>query len=600
MPAENDKPDYIDDSEKVSPEGIKRAVKYLIYRDINNYLSQASEGLTETLEPAKTLFDNLSLLIDSLKSSLSSDYIILLMPADAGLDQLTVRAAVPSAAPDFFAPTYQVDEEAWNSLGQKRGVGVEIFTSNPSSLEKYNFDLPIVTNPTSEIVIIRVGDYAANIKFILIFARDVKSTKPTYRQDLRDVFDLLVVRLHEIYNLTLHRLRDLEYDRDRSRFIQDIMHQLTSSLSAIGTNVNRILLSGKTYEHEEALRRLQELVYSFQGYTQTFSLASSAEERSILDVYTEEFELFTGQDWVELIQRNCNSLVDKASYYKIDGPRLDYSSFETLSGVYIKPQLFNLVIFNILDNAVKYSKQDVNSPIRIFAEEQAGQITIHVVNHGIPLQQDNTDLIFERFFRSDEAQQHEPNGTGVGLYLCHQIVRLHDGSITVLPSAPSPQIPGAHEVTLTVQLPVAEVGVVQVKPQEPQQTTILCVEDEDWTHQAVIDTLRDHFDVRLARTASQALAILEKDHAAIKLILLDIRLKGGTKPLNPLAGDKGGIELARVILQEQAYDIPVIGITAYNSPQIGKEMLDLGVKKVLHRANTTLEDILETIEEYLE
>ncbi len=292
--------------------------------------------------------------------------------------------------------------------------------------------------------------------------------------------------------------------------------------------------------------------------------------------------------------------MDKASYYKIDGPRLDSSRFEIQSGVYIKPQLFNLVIFNLLDNAVKYSKQDVNAPIRVSAEEQDGQITFYVTNYGISLQQANTERIFERFFRSDEAQHHEPNGTGVGLYLCQQIVRLHGGSITALPSTPSSQIPGAHEVTLMVQLPVTAVEIVQEKPPEPQQTTILCVEDEDWTHQAVIDTLREYFDVRLARTTSQALTILEEEPDAIRLILLDVRLKGGTQPLNPLVGDTGGIELARTILKELGYDIPIVGITAYNSPQIGKEMLDLGVKKVLHRANTTLEDILETINRYLQ
>jgi len=87
------------------------------------------------------------------------------------------------------------------------------------------------------------------------------------------------------------------------------------------------------------------------------------------------------------------------------------------------------VFNNILKNAIAYS--DENSVIDISAGQQDKNIVITFTNQGNPIPQAKLDAIFEKFYRLDSARSTNTGGAGLGLAIAKEIVKAHDGTITV-------------------------------------------------------------------------------------------------------------------------------------------------------------------------
>lgn len=594
-----------------SREDIKRTIKHLKYTKLNEQLSVAMEGINEAHEPIKRLFSNLRTLLYGVAHEIEADYAVLLSPRqtqalDPGdSDSLTISAVYPHQTDLLPELHFTLTEADWEALTDHRGF--KIYSDAKAARFHETTLHGVLPDMLGEIetAIIGVGEVDNPARFILIFSHSLEDLNrdARYRDDLQDLFALLTLWLHQIYNLTLHRLRERQYDEDRSEFIQDVMHQLTGSLSAISASVER-MVSGRERDFNASLQRLYQRVHMFQSYTQTFSLAASTETRAITDVYGEEFEDFTGTDWLQLIRRNCDFFLDKARVYRIDGPRPIAESFQDLPKTSVKRQLMELVIFNLVDNAVKYSQPHADVPIMIEAHMSMNDsaIMIDFVNHGLPLSVEDTTKIFERYQRSDGAQRSEPNGTGVGLFLCRQIMRLHNGDIEVQPSRPSALYPGAHQVRFRMRLPVvAPNSSVEMSREDTLQSTLLVIEDEIYRHEDLILTLQETFNVQVLQNSEQALNYLAKprQREQIKAILLDIRLTNNPSHNAP-SGSMAGVELTHLLTHDYGYEIPIIGITSYNSGKIHREMLNAGAKKVLPRSSITLDALIEAIREYME
>jgi|AGTN01.3.fsa_nt_gi PAS domain S-box/PAS domain S-box/PAS domain S-box len=86
------------------------------------------------------------------------------------------------------------------------------------------------------------------------------------------------------------------------------------------------------------------------------------------------------------------------------------------------------VVLNLLDNAIKFTPSGGN--IKVWGEETPNQVTIHVKDTGIGIAENELQKVFERFWRSEKGKG-QAVGTGLGLYLCQQIVDAHQGDITV-------------------------------------------------------------------------------------------------------------------------------------------------------------------------
>jgi two-component system phosphate regulon sensor histidine kinase PhoR len=87
------------------------------------------------------------------------------------------------------------------------------------------------------------------------------------------------------------------------------------------------------------------------------------------------------------------------------------------------------VIFNLLDNALKYSKDEAD--IRIHLEGDSKNVTLRVEDNGIGIPAVYQDRIFDKFFRVPHGDTHNAKGYGLGLSYVAQVVQKHQGRITV-------------------------------------------------------------------------------------------------------------------------------------------------------------------------
>lgn len=93
------------------------------------------------------------------------------------------------------------------------------------------------------------------------------------------------------------------------------------------------------------------------------------------------------------------------------------------------PALLELLISNLLDNAVKYSPK--TTTIDLIAQTFHHRIELRIADHGPGIPAAEKRRIFERFYRSGPEELRTAKGTGLGLFLCRRIARYHKGSISV-------------------------------------------------------------------------------------------------------------------------------------------------------------------------
>ncbi|MGZ4985533.1 MAG: sensor histidine kinase [Chthoniobacterales bacterium] len=103
------------------------------------------------------------------------------------------------------------------------------------------------------------------------------------------------------------------------------------------------------------------------------------------------------------------------------------------------------VIYNLLDNAVKYSQPE--GKIRLQAERVDHSVRISVSDEGVGILARDLPRIFERFYRADKARSRQLGGTGLGLSIVKHIAQLHGGSVEAASE------PG-HGTTISIVLPV--------------------------------------------------------------------------------------------------------------------------------------------------
>ncbi|MEX2292356.1 MAG: ATP-binding protein, partial [Acidimicrobiales bacterium] len=86
-------------------------------------------------------------------------------------------------------------------------------------------------------------------------------------------------------------------------------------------------------------------------------------------------------------------------------------------------------IYNLLDNAVKYSNS--GSSVSVSALTDGRSVEVRVADHGVGVPRRDLERVFERFYRVDRARSRETGGTGLGLAIVRNIAENHGGSVHV-------------------------------------------------------------------------------------------------------------------------------------------------------------------------
>ena len=128
----------------------------------------------------------------------------------------------------------------------------------------------------------------------------------------------------------------------------------------------------------------------------------------------------------ELVEGVINTFTLKV---EASGGKIDSSLAATSSKVYVDEMHLTNVVFNLMDNAVKYKKEDVDIHLNVRTWNDATHVYLSIADNGIGIKKENLKKIFEKFYRVHTGNRHDVKGFGLGLAYVKQIVDLHKGTI---------------------------------------------------------------------------------------------------------------------------------------------------------------------------
>jgi signal transduction histidine kinase len=88
------------------------------------------------------------------------------------------------------------------------------------------------------------------------------------------------------------------------------------------------------------------------------------------------------------------------------------------------------VVYNLVDNAVKFSHND--SAIEISTSEKGNKVFVSVKDHGVGIAADKIKKIWERFYKTDSSRGRDRKGSGLGLSIVKEIIQAHGEEINVV------------------------------------------------------------------------------------------------------------------------------------------------------------------------
>lgn len=97
--------------------------------------------------------------------------------------------------------------------------------------------------------------------------------------------------------------------------------------------------------------------------------------------------------------------------------------------IYGDQDLLHQVLYNLIENAVKFTNNDGYIQFRVI--DGIDRTCIQIENSGAGIDAEELPMVFERFYKTDKSRSKDKNGMGLGLYIVRTIIKLHGGDITV-------------------------------------------------------------------------------------------------------------------------------------------------------------------------
>jgi two-component system phosphate regulon sensor histidine kinase PhoR len=211
-------------------------------------------------------------------------------------------------------------------------------------------------------------------------------------------------------------------DTAKSEFVALATHQLRTPIAAIRWNVELLQKNIASAETEKQLRYLEKVernVFRMINLINDFLSVSKLE----MGTFAAQEEDFNLTEFFDSIQ---DEYAEKITTKQITLDRLDLPP-----GAVIKTdsRLFHIIVSNLVSNAVKYLV--LNGTLVLSYQIIDDTLQIVVADNGIGIPESEIDNLFTKFYRASNAQSHQTEGTGLGLYVVKQSVELLGGTISV-------------------------------------------------------------------------------------------------------------------------------------------------------------------------
>lgn len=206
----------------------------------------------------------------------------------------------------------------------------------------------------------------------------------------------------------------------RKRLTSDMAHELRTPLTNLKSHIEALL--DKVFEPTDEIltgfhEEIQRLIKLVNGLNDAAKL-----EQTTTILNKSKFNLS-----LEL-EKIINSF---KPLYETSGLKI-YSKLATNLEIFMDKDKFKQVIYNLLSNALKYSKE--NGEVLVTLKSFANTIIIEIKDNGIGISEKDLPFIFERLYRSDESRNKNTGGAGIGLTIVKNIVEAHKGTIKVTSS----------------------------------------------------------------------------------------------------------------------------------------------------------------------
>ena len=230
---------------------------------------------------------------------------------------------------------------------------------------------------------------------------------------------LLITFIFTIYII----FRQKRYTEIKNDFINNMTHELKTPISSISLAAQML--------NDDAVNKTPAMLKHLGGVVNDESkrlrfLVEKVLQMSMFDrkkVGFKKKEL----DLNEMVEMAAKAFELRVSH---TGGRV-FTQIEAVdSAIFVDETNFQNVIYNLLDNAVKYRKQDepLNIYMRTWNDDE--WLYLSIEDTGLGIKKENLKRIFEKFYRVHTGNVHDAKGFGLGLAYVKKIVELHDGSIT--------------------------------------------------------------------------------------------------------------------------------------------------------------------------
>lgn len=203
----------------------------------------------------------------------------------------------------------------------------------------------------------------------------------------------------------------------KNDFIGMVSHELKTPLTSLSAilqvlnlklkNNSDAFIAGAVDKAGKQIKKMNSLVNGF--------LNVSRLEAGKLFINKMDFDI------VELIKQ----IIEEANFV-IAGRKIIFEDQPPVV-VFADREKIDSVISNLINNALKYSSPD--SPVRVSCIKEGDCVKICVQDQGIGISAKDKENLFERYYRVQNGATSNISGFGIGLYLCAEIIKLHDGAI---------------------------------------------------------------------------------------------------------------------------------------------------------------------------
>ena len=237
------------------------------------------------------------------------------------------------------------------------------------------------------------------------------------------VFFTLILLVTFIITLVIV-FRQKRYNEIKNDFVNNMTHELKTPIASISLATQ--MLNDDSVTKSEKMRKHLVGVITDETKRLRF-LVEKVLQMSMFDRKKSSFKK-KHLDLNEMVESIANSFSLRVEH---TGGKINVDIGAVDSDIYVDEVNFQNVIFNLMDNAVKYRKTDepVNIYLKTWNDDKWLYLSVHDTGKGI--KKDDLKKIFEKFYRVGTGNVHDVKGFGLGLAYVKKVVDLHDGEIKV-------------------------------------------------------------------------------------------------------------------------------------------------------------------------